>query len=180
MRKPAGPILASLVCLLAAVAFGQSIQTDFDRSYDLSKLQTFQIAKFQRDAQDALVSNPIVDKRIAGALRAQLVTSGMKEADEPQFFIAYYASLKERTEVRAYGWGRPYWGGGTATFEPEHYTEGTLVVDFIDAQTKTPVWRGTVTDTVEPNRKHDKLDKAIAKLLDKFKKDVAAQQKKKG
>ncbi len=169
-------IVLALSFLLTA-AGAQNIQTDFDRSFDLSKLQTFHLATQQRSAQDALASNPIVDKRIAEALRHQLPGSGITESEQPQLFVAYYGSLKDRTQIRAYGWGRPYWGGGMATIDADHYSEGTLVVDFVDAQSQTLVWRGSITDTVEPNRSHDKLEKSIGKLLAKFKSDVAKQQK---
>ncbi len=169
-------ILAFLV-LAGGVAFAQNITSDYDRSFRLSELQSFHLATQQREASDALAANPIVDKRIGEALRNQLAANGIPESIQPKFLVAYYGALKERTQVRAYGWGRPYWGGGAATFNAEHYTEGTLVVDFIDAASQTLVWRGTITDTVEPNRSRDKLEKDIAKLVRQFKKDVGKQGK---
>jgi hypothetical protein len=168
--------VVAIVVLAAGVVFAQDINTDYDRSYRLSELQSFQIAKQERERADALAANPIVDKRIAEALRNQLVANGIPESPQPKFLVAYYGSLRGQTQIRAYGWGRPYWGGVT-NIDLQHYDEGTLVVDFIDANSKALVWRGTITDTVEPNRSHDKLEKAIAKLVRKFEKDVQKQQK---
>lgn len=170
-------IIAGGLCVLLAgvLAVAQDVQTNYDRSFKLGQLKTFGIATHQRGENDALASDPITDKRIADALRKELTAAGMQESDHPQFWVAYYGSVKDRTDIRSTGFGRPYWG--MADIETEHYTEGTLVVDFIDAGTETHVWRGSVTDTLEPNRKHDKLEKTIAKLVKKFQGDVQKQNK---
>lgn len=168
-------LMAISLLLLASVgAVAQDVNTDYDRSYQLNQLHTFRFATQERAANDALVNEPIIDKRIATALTKELTAAGMQTSDQPQFWIAYYGAVKDRVEVRSTGWGRPYWG--TANIETNYYSQGTLVVDFIDANTKQAVWRGTLSDTVEPNRKHDKLEKAIAKLIKKFQSDVQKQQ----
>jgi hypothetical protein len=169
--------VVAIVAVAAALACAQEITSDYDRNIRLADLRSFQLATQERHPEEALAANPLVDRRIAAALRSALVANGIAESQEPKFLVAYYASVKERTEVRAYGWGRPYFGGATATFDTQHYSEGTLVVDFIEADSKTLVWRGTMTDTVDPNRSGDKLEKKIAKLIRKFQKDVEKQQK---
>ncbi len=171
-------LVAGGVLLLVSLAgVAQDIQTEYDRGYQLSQLQSFGFVTQERGANDALGGDPIVDRRIADALAKELMSAGLQKSQEPAFWIAYYGSMKDRMDIRSTGWGRPYWG--MSNIETNHYTEGTLVVDFIDAKAKTPVWRGTVTDTLEPNRKHDKLEKAIAKLVRKFQADVQKQQGKK-
>lgn len=169
-------IASGLALLLAgAAAAAQDIVTDYDRGFQLSQLKTFGFATQERGGNDALADNPIIAKRVAEALRRELSAAGMQESPQPQFWIAYYASVKDRMDIRTYGWGRPYWGG--QQIETQHYQDGTLVVDFIEAKTENHVWRGSMTDTVEPNRKHDKLEKAIAKLVRKFQADIEKQQK---
>lgn len=170
-------IVGSVLLLASLAAVAQDVQTEYDRGYQLTQLRTFRFATQDRDAKDALAADPIVEKRIADALTKELTSAGLQTSEEPQFWIAYYGAVKERMDIRSTGWGRPYWG--MSNIETTHYVEGTLVVDFIDAKTKQPVWRGTVTDTLEPNRKHDKLEKAVAKLIRKFQTDVQKQQGKK-
>lgn len=168
-------LIAGSLLLLASVAVvAQDVTTDYDRTYQLNQLRTFRFATQERAANDALAGDTIVEKRIAAALTKELTGAGMQVSEQPQFWIAYYGAVKDRVEVRSTGWGRPYWGGGN--IETNYYSQGTLVVDFIDAKTKQAVWRGTVSDTMEPNRKHDKLEKAIAKLIKKFQADVQKQQ----
>ncbi len=42
-----------------------------------------------------------------------------------------------------YAYGAPFaYYGGTVAGDKEHYKEGTLIIDMIDAQTKRVVWRG--------------------------------------
>src|SRR5579864_5235424 len=43
-----------------------------------------------------------------------------------------------------YGWGYPYygWGGYAYAADKEHYKEGTIIIDLIDARTHKVVWRG--------------------------------------
>ncbi len=170
-------LITGSVLLLSAIAVAQQVDTEYDREFSLVQLRTFGFATQQRGAGDAIAADPLVEKRITQAINKELVSLGLKKADIPQFWIAYYGSTKDRVEIRSTGWGHPYWG--TSYIDTQYYTEGTLVVDFIDSQTNLPVWRGTVTDTLEPNRKHDKLEKAIAKLIRKFQADVQKQQAKK-
>lgn len=169
-------IAGGVVVLLATVvAAAQDVQTNYDRNYRLGQLKTFGIATHQRGGNDALASDPITDKRIADALRKELIAAGMQESDHPQFWVTYYASLKDQADIRSTGWGRPYWGMGE--IRTDHYTVGTLVVDFIEAKNEHHVWRGMVSDTLEPNRKHDKLEKAVGKLVRKYLADVEKQNK---
>jgi hypothetical protein len=46
------------------------------------------------------------------------------------------------------------------------YTEGTLIVDFVDAKTSTSIWRGTATGTIgSAQRNQQKIQETIRKML---------------
>ncbi len=64
------------------------------------------------------------------------------------------------------------WGGPVSVTE---YTQGTLIVDFIDPQTKQVFWRGTGTDVVNhpesPNTA--KLGKVVAQIVNKYPATIA-------
>lgn len=46
------------------------------------------------------------------------------------------------------------------------YTEGTLIVDFVDAKTSTSIWRGTARGTIgSAQRNQQKIQEAIRKML---------------
>jgi hypothetical protein len=47
------------------------------------------------------------------------------------------------------------------------YTEGTLIVDFVDAKTATSIWRGTATGTIgSAQSNQQKIQEAIRKMLE--------------
>jgi hypothetical protein len=66
--------------------------------------------------------------------------------------------------------GRLSIGGGKSRAREKK--EGTLVMDFVDAKTKSLVWRATVTEAVNPSatpeEKQKKIDEVIAAMLAKF------------
>jgi hypothetical protein len=50
-------------------------------------------------------------------------------------------------------------------------TEGTRVVVFVDRFTQHEVWRGFMSGTVDPKHLDKDVNKGIAKLVQKFRKD---------
>ena len=61
----------------------------------------------------------------------------------------------------------------TVTRRVETYTDGTVVVNLIDAKTKQVVWEGEVDDVVNlpvtnPVRATQQIDAAVAKLFAKY------------
>jgi hypothetical protein len=55
----------------------------------------------------------------------------------------------------------------------ETYTDGTVIVNLIDARTKQVVWHGEVADVVslpvsDPVRATRQIDEAVAKLFAKY------------
>ena len=75
-----------------------------------------------------------------------------------------------------YGGGYSYRYGGYYHLWPSYpisyaqvtrYTEGTLIVDFVDAKTATSIWRGTATGTVgSAQSNQQKIREAIRKMLE--------------
>jgi hypothetical protein len=109
------------------------------------------------------------EQEVKSALRNDLAQRGITEAapgQSPEFLVAYHARKQQKLDVTSAGYG--WWGlGGTDVYT---YTEGTLIVDFIDPASKSVFWRGTATQIVDnpyaPNL--TKIDKAVAKMIDKY------------
>jgi hypothetical protein len=61
-------------------------------------------------------------------------------------------------------------GGGKS--KPREKTEGTLVLDFLDAKTQSLVWRATASAAVEPKgtpeEQQMRINKVIAEMLVQF------------
>ena len=85
----------------------------------------------------------------------------MSDRQHADLYVGYGMVDRTHTEVYSYrdGWG---WGGGwgwryyrwgvawpmSIRRQVETYTDGTVVVNLIDAKTKQVVWQGEVADVV--------------------------------
>jgi hypothetical protein len=164
-------VLALVLCAFAGAASAQSVQSDFDRSYDFSKLRTFNFVTQRFD--DPLAKDSLNNGRIRHALESKLMSAGygMEEMERPDFAVAYYVSSRNRFSVQDYGYGPPRWWG-RRDIRVDEYTEGTLTLDLIDVRTRQLVWRGRVSGAVELKGADKKIDKAVDKLVRQLLKDT--------
>ena len=175
-------------------AFGASTKSDYQKDFDFSRLHTFSF-KTERDSRDRLATNTIEAQRIQKALTVQLEENGFTQAsDNPDFVVAFYSRVKEKTEINstgfgygpAWGWGYgiPYrarwrWGLGPDIWTYT-YTQGCVMADIIDIKTQELVWRGVVKDTVNGIGQSEKQVNSAAKdLIQRFLKDAKTVEKQK-
>ena len=146
-------------------AAAQSIQTDFDRAFDFSKLKTFAFVSQARRPNDPLAVNPINERRVHAAIDSQLVARGYVEdtSGQPDFLVADHAATRNRVNLQEWGYGPGRWGN--RRIDVNEYTEGTLVIDVVDGASKQLVWRGSASGTIAPKEADKKIKKAVAKLV---------------
>jgi hypothetical protein len=182
----------ALVLVAITAALGMSVKSDYETSYDFSRLKTFAF-KTDRASNDPLIRNTIEANRIQDALRSQLEANGFSPtAQEPDFIVAFYATTKQKTSVqesvgpgfggfgygRGFGWGygipgagRWRWGFGPDIWTT-NYTQGCVMADIIDPHTNELVWRGVVRDAVNGIGQSEKQANQAAKdLIKNFLKD---------
>lgn len=159
-----------LLLLSSAAAMAQSVQTDYDHTYPLAKLRTFSFAQQPRTAPDPLAASPINDRRIHDALNAQLQANGLSESGQPDFLIGYFVTTRAGLDIQDNRYG---WFQRRGTIDVEQITEGTLIVMFVDAKTQQEVWRGYATGTINPKNLNNDVNKAVTKLVQKFRKNQA-------
>ena len=165
-------MLAMMIGVMAVSAAAQSVQTDFDRSFRFSDLKTFSFANQRRAVTDPLASDTLNDGRIRNGLESQLTANGFKVQNEKaDFVIAYYVTTKNKLNVQDYGFGPPRWFGGR-DIRVNQYSEGTLMVDFIDAKSNQVIWRGRASGTLEMKGVDKKISKSVEKLVKQFLKDT--------
>jgi hypothetical protein len=168
-------VLGMLVGLLAMSAQAQSVQTDFDKSFRLSNLKTFSFVDQRRGPTDPLAADSLNDNRIRTAMESQLIGNGFRmETEKTDFVIAYYVTTKNKLSVQDYGYGPPRWFG-SRDIRVNQYSEGTLMVDFIDARTNQVIWRGRASGTLELKGVDKKIGKSVEKLVKQFVKDAQKQ-----
>lgn len=163
-------VMNLMLCLFAISAQAQSVQSDFDRSFNLSKLKTFNFAIQKRSPNDPLAQDSLNNERIKDALESKLNISGFKLENDtkPDFAVAYYVTTKNKFNFTDYS--APRWFG-RRDISVDQYTEGTLIVDIIDPTTKQLIWRGRASGAVELKDLDKKINKSVEKLVQQFVKD---------
>jgi hypothetical protein len=144
-----------------------NVRTDFDPSADFSGYHTYYWAGGKDVSGGGSLENSLVDKRIKDIIGARLSAKGLGEVAEdakPDLVILYWIGARDKTSIKTVpssatytraGWSRydPYWGGRWGRTYDEvvvrNYTEGTLIVDLIDANTKQLAWRAYLVQTVD-------------------------------
>lgn len=123
----------------------------------------------------------VSDQQVRAALQNQLEQKGLTPATAaapPDFLIAYHAKRQQKVDVSpgyayGYGYGYGWWGGFPNVYT---YTEGTLIVDFIDPKTNQVFWRGTAQSVLSHPNNPDprKVDKAVAKIIKRYPSQLAS------
>lgn len=121
--------------------------------------------------------NDINVRRIQGATNRVLAEKGYRVvSDNPDFLVAIHAGTQEKLDLVSSGYrygpyGRWY-GGYRGGIDVYRYTEGTLVIDVVDASSKQLIWRGSAQGTVNPGMAPEeiehRIDEAVAKILERF------------
>ena len=159
---------SAFLLLCAAGAMAQTVQTDYDRNFNLARFKTFGFHQQERRPGDPLAASPINDRRIHDALAAQLTANGLSASDQPDFLIAYFVSTKQGLDIQDNRFGLLQRRGSVNVSQ---VTEGTLIVIFADAGTRQEVWRGYASGTINPKDLDKDVNKAVTKLVEKFKKN---------
>jgi len=161
-------LFGGVIVLIASIgAMAQSVQTDYDRSFDLTKLKTYEFYQQASRPGDPLAASPINDRRIHDALDTQLRSRGFvrNSSARPDFMIAYTVATQKGLDIRDNRWGlRPRMGN----IDVNQVTQGTIVVIFVDTTTRQEVWRGFVSGQIKPKDLDKDINKGIGKLVEKF------------
>lgn len=167
------------VLLLIAVLFTScssvSVASDYDREANFNSYQTF--AFFKPGIDKAEISD-LDKKRILRAIEAEMEAKGFTKSEDPDLLVSIFTKTNENINIYqnnmmgwgGYGWGwHPwYWGSGYNTVN--RTSEGTLYIDFIDAEDKELVWQGMGTAALakKVDKKQARINKIVAKILKKY------------
>jgi hypothetical protein len=178
MKKLSVYVSASLAVLSFAGCAMIQVSEDYDRRAPFANYKTFgwmpKPDKMPLDARAAIERNPLLGKRIEEITGRILADKGMTlSADDPNILINAYVGFKERVDIA--GWGYfygPRWGyfwPHLGPYDEYVYTEGTLVLDFVDAKTKEMVWRGVADEALRDYGASSRnfSDKELWKILKK-------------
>ena len=173
-------VLLALVIGIIAVGCATppaNVTVDYDKAADFGALKTFSWMPATGNA----AGNQMLVSRIKNTLDNQLQSKGRTSAGtNPDFLIGMQLSGKTTygssatvgvsVGIPVGRAGRVSVGGGKAI--PNEKTEGTLVVDFVDAKTKSPVWHATASGAVNPKatpeEQQQHINAVIAEMLSYF------------
>ena len=159
-----------LLMVSSIAAMAQSIQTDYDHSFNLARLKTYDFHQQVRKPGDPLAASTINDRRIQNALDSELRANGFSNTTggKPDFLIAYFVNTRKGLDIRDNRFGILQRMGSVNVSQ---VTEGSIVVVFMDTATRQEVWRGFVSGAIDPKDLDKDVNKGIAKLVQKFVRD---------
>ncbi len=170
---------------LSAILAGCSslnVNTDFDPTA-ISRVGSFQSYAWlpHPAGGDTRANNSLVEGRLMRAVDAALQAKGYRLVQSnPDFLVGWHAGLEDRVDVQrinsyyGYRWSRWGRGGGVWTSDTyvTEYTQGTLILDIVDADANELVWRGAGEGKVNldstPQERERRIQEAVDKILEDF------------
>lgn len=171
--------------LVAGPVFAQKVYVDYDKNYDATGLKTF--AWSETSDTSVKAEDPLLHSRIVNGIEYYLTLGGLREdEDDPDVYVTYHTSTEKQVSLDTahFGYGYPIgwgtygphsygWYGGVTTTTVRTVQKGTLVVDVWDAESDKLVWRGladNITVTDSPAKMEKRIEKALKKMVDTWKK----------
>ena len=172
--------------LLAALAGCSSIEVnyDYDTTVDFSKYKTYAWMGGQgnmpEDPSSPMMSSGLLDQRIRSSVEWEMAERSMKESDDPDLLVIYHLGTQDKLQVTDWGYRYSdyYWGYGGRQVDVYQYTQGTLIIDVVEADTKNLVWRGMgqgVVDNTQrtPEQIQERIDGVVNKIMASFPPETA-------
>jgi len=172
-------LLAAVGCASQAPPEKLFVQTQHDTDVDYSAYQTYGWA-----AGDTTWANPVflqypeLPGLISAAVEGQLAARGFEKTspDAADFLVAMSASVQDVTVIsksRNQGWSHGYNrstlpSGSTAT-RLDKMSEGTLILEVIDAASEGVVWQARAAGVVtRRDNLETAVDAAVVRMLSSF------------
>ena len=172
MRRLTTIGLAAVIIISTIACSSMTVRADHDSQNNFGAYSTFAVFERQGKENRRPQMSPLVDRRIAAAMAAELGAKGFDSTSPggADFLVTFYTAVRRRVVVNRggwYGWGRWGWRGGSTWVNS--FPEGTLVIDIIDRQNRQLVWRGVGEGAFTSTNPSDaKVAKRVAKILSSF------------
>lgn len=174
MRAASACFVALAVVLASAVLLADDHSVIFDEDVDFSIFKTFTMREVRMTSSRPELNFPAVVKSIGDAMRTSLTAVGLKEIDTGADLIVECQVSGKDFNIGPWGYpstvspgGRGRGRGGSPG--PVDFTEVTMVLDLIRADSNALVFRGVYHDTEEnPEKLVKALPKDATTLLAKY------------
>lgn len=180
MDQPRLWISAFLIAVVCP-AFGQKVKVGYDKTVDFSHYKSYAIPE-----PSTPPTRPVLYSTVMGAIYNELKAKHFEAVHSGGDLVLICAGGMEfgignaaATPILPTYGGAPLslnatmWTGaaGPTNLTAIYVPEGNLMLTFVDPNTHTIVWSGTVSEKLDIENKNDSLkrvEKAISKLLKKF------------
>ena len=164
----------ALIVLVSGPVLADDHVVLIDEEVDFSAFRTFTIGTVTVTSKHPALNSPVVQDVLREATNTTLMSRGLAQASNQPALIV-------ESSVRSVDYGIDRMGrpveqgvnGGRGRRQPNpnqpDFTEGTLIIDVIRADTKALVWRGVYHDTdPDASRVAAALPKHVKTLLSRF------------
>jgi uncharacterized protein YcfL len=171
-------VLLVFSVLLLTSCSSVKVVSDYDAKVDFTKYKTF--AFFKPGIDKAKISD-LDKKRILRAIESELLALGFTKSETPDMLVSIFTKSREKVNVNqnqnnfgyGYGWGWNPWmmNGMNNNVNISQYTEGTLFIDFIDAEKKELVWQGIGTGALRMenrDKKEERINEFVKEIISRF------------
>jgi hypothetical protein len=160
-------LCAMLACIVPAIALGQQVSVNYNKSQNFTKYHTYAWAPDNANK----IQNSILAQQAQSDINTALQGKGLQMVQEPQnpdLIVAANGGLKQQTSYSAMGMRG--FGGGMGTITPEQNVIGTMIVDLYDAKAKNLLWRGIAQNTLSNNgnKNSQMVSKAVQKMFKQY------------
>ena len=165
--KTKSALCAMLLCIASAVALGQTVSVNYNKSQDFTQYHSYIWASNNANQ----IQNSILAQQAQSDVNSALQGKGLQlvgEAQNPDLIVLVSGGLQQQTSYQA--WGMRGIGGGMGGISPEQNVVGTLIVDVYDAKGKTLLWRGMGQNTLSSNgsKNSQMVSKAVQKMFKQY------------
>jgi hypothetical protein len=168
--------IAVTLFLITTACSSVSVTSDYDLYSDFSKYKIFYI--YTRELKGSkLETVPLVKKRVLDAIDRELLKKGFTKQDSTKADMTVFAQANtaEKMNVSSYGYSYGYgWGPYPygRNIDISYYTQGSLIIDFVDNKKNELIWRGIGTAVLQdrgtPEEKEQFINEAVTKILDQY------------
>jgi hypothetical protein len=120
-----------------------------------------------------LDSNPFFEESVRASVDQELAAKGFEKlvSGMPDLLVRYHARVDQA--INANEIDQEYAGCGEGGCQPFVYEAGSLVIDLVDARTKTLIWRGWAKGAVDgvidnQERMEQTVDEAVGRIFAKL------------
>lgn len=155
-----------------------------DPTADFSDYRSFAWVQPDIQVQNPQYNNELITKNIQANVDEILLKKGMTiNTKKPDLLLRFHTDTEKETTRGFYSPAYPmigyarigrmlvpynmgYYGGGYSA--PYTYTEGTLVIDAIDARTNKLVWQGSISAALNARKIDKQIEKGVSKIMKRY------------